>query len=152
MIENWRPISLLNNDYKILALILSKRIKNVLNSIIDETQSGFLNNRHISNNIRLVLDIFDYLNLISDDSFLLFLDFYKAFDTLEHHFNFQCLEKFVFGIFFVVPLKHYIRTVVVWLFKKVEEPVVLNYGGAFGRAALFPLTYFFLQLRCSVLI
>ncbi len=119
LIENWRPISLLNNDYKILALILSKRIKNVLNSIIDETQSGFLNNRHISNNIRLVLDILDYLNLISDDSFLLFLDFYKAFDTLEHHFNFQCLEKFVYGIFFVVPLKHYIRTVVVWLFKNI---------------------------------
>lgn len=105
LIENWRPISLLNNDYKILAIILSKRIKNVLNSIIDETQSGFLNNRHISNNIRLVLDIIDYSNMISDDSFLLFLDFYKAFDTLEHHFIFQCLEKFGFGTFFCSAIK-----------------------------------------------
>lgn len=61
----------LANDYKILALILSKRIKNVLNSIIDETQSGFLNNRHVSNNIHLAFDILDYSNLMSDDSFLL---------------------------------------------------------------------------------
>ncbi len=35
--------------------------------------------------------------MISDDSFLLFLDFYKAFDTLEHNFIYQCLEKFGFG-------------------------------------------------------
>lgn len=58
-IDNWRPISLLNNDYKILAHILSKRIKYLLDSIIDEAQSGFISNRHISNNIRLVLDILD---------------------------------------------------------------------------------------------
>jgi len=38
------------------------------------------------------------------------------------------------GIFFVVPLKLYMRTVVVQLFEKVEQPVVLNYGGAFARA------------------
>ncbi len=38
--------------------------------------------------------------MISDDSFLLFLDFYNAFDTLEHNLIFQCLEKFGFGTFF----------------------------------------------------
>ncbi len=74
-------------------------------SIIDETQSGFLSNRHISNNIHLVLDILDYSNLIIDDSLLLFLDFYKAFDTLEHNFIFQCLEKFGFGNFFCSAIK-----------------------------------------------
>ncbi len=38
-IDNWHPITLLNNDYKILALVLAKRLKHILNSIIDETQS-----------------------------------------------------------------------------------------------------------------
>lgn len=46
LIENYRPICLLNNDYKIVALIFGKRLKTVL----DESQSGFMKNRHISNN------------------------------------------------------------------------------------------------------
>lgn len=53
--------------------------------------------RHITNNIRLVLDILDYEDLIPNDSYLLFLDFYKAFDSLEHNFIFQALTKFGFG-------------------------------------------------------
>jgi hypothetical protein len=56
-------------------------MKEVLDAIIDETQSGFMRNRHISNNVRLVLDILHYSDLITEDSFILFLDFYKAFDT-----------------------------------------------------------------------
>lgn len=99
-IDNWRPICLLNNDYKIMALVLAGRIKDVLDDIIDETQSGFMKDRHISNNIRLVLDLLDYSDLILDDSFILFLDFYKAFDTIEHDFIFLSLEHFGFGKFF----------------------------------------------------
>jgi len=41
-------------------------------SVLDEAQSGFIINRHISNNIHLVLDILDYSSLVSDDSFVLF--------------------------------------------------------------------------------
>lgn len=42
LIDSWRPITLLNNDYKIIALNMSKRLKCVLNNLIDECQSGFL--------------------------------------------------------------------------------------------------------------
>lgn len=56
--------------------------------------------RHISNNIRLVLDLIDYSYLISDDSFIFFLDFFKAFDTVEHNFLYLSLKKFGFGDFF----------------------------------------------------
>ncbi len=60
LIENWRPVSLLNVDYKLLALIFATCLKSGLNSIIGETQNGFMKNRHISSNIRLVLDLIDY--------------------------------------------------------------------------------------------
>uniref|UniRef100_A0A3B3IFC5 Reverse transcriptase domain-containing protein n=1 Tax=Oryzias latipes TaxID=8090 RepID=A0A3B3IFC5_ORYLA len=100
LIDNWRPICLLNNDYKILALIFAERIKKVLDHIIDETQSGFMTNRHISNNIRLVLDLIDYSDYCPDKSFIFFLDFYKAFDTIEHNFILHAIEKFGFGPFF----------------------------------------------------
>lgn len=84
LIDNWCGITLLNNDYKILAFIMAKRLKTGLNEIIHESQSGFMPGRHISNNIRLVLDLIDYNELIPDDPLILFLDFQKAFDTVSH--------------------------------------------------------------------
>lgn len=105
IIDNWRPISLLNNDYKILAVVFAIRFKRVLNSIIDKNQSGFMSNRHIFNNIRLVLDLIDYAGLINDDSFILFLDFFKAFNTVEHPFIYTCLYKLGFGPYFCNVIK-----------------------------------------------
>ncbi len=72
LLDNWRPITLLNNDYKIIALILAKRLKGILHYVIDETQSGFMQDRHISNNIRLILDILDYSDIINEDSYIFF--------------------------------------------------------------------------------
>lgn len=120
LLDNWRPISLLNNDYKILALIFAKRIKITLNTIIDETQSGFMKNRHITNNIRLVLDILDYSDLVLEESFILFLDFYKAFDTVEHLFIVNALEKFGFGVFFIKVIKT--------LYKNNNSSIKLGHG------------------------
>uniref|UniRef100_A0A3P9LHW9 Reverse transcriptase domain-containing protein n=1 Tax=Oryzias latipes TaxID=8090 RepID=A0A3P9LHW9_ORYLA len=96
-IENWRPISLLNNDAKIFALIFAKRLKPGLDNIIDEEQSGFMPGRNIANNIRLILDMIDYNEYIKDDSFILFVDFYKAFDTISHSFMIRVIKEFGFG-------------------------------------------------------
>ena len=51
-LKNWRPISLLNTDYKILAKVLSTRLQKVLPSIIHGDQTGFLKDRYIGENIR----------------------------------------------------------------------------------------------------
>lgn len=56
--------------------------------------------RHISNNIRLILDMIDYSDLLPNDSFILFIDFYKAFDTIEHNFILKSISFFVFGNYF----------------------------------------------------
>ena len=53
-IENWRPISLLNIDYKIIAKVIANRIKNVLPLIISQNQSGFVKDRYIGENIRTI--------------------------------------------------------------------------------------------------
>ncbi len=75
-------------------------MKSVLDTVIDECQSSFMQNRLISNNIRLILDLLDYSDFVRDDSFILFLDFYKAFDSLEHDFMNTALSKFGFGNYF----------------------------------------------------
>lgn len=63
ILDNLRPITLLNTDYKLLFGLIAARMKKGLTQIISETQSGFLGGRSIHNNIRLVLDLVDYSHL-----------------------------------------------------------------------------------------
>ena len=58
-IENWRPISLLNVDYKIATKAIANRIKPIITSIIDNAQTGFIKGRFIGENIRLLFDIIE---------------------------------------------------------------------------------------------
>ncbi|MGL4561575.1 MAG: RNA-directed DNA polymerase [Brevinema sp.] len=120
VLDNWRPITLLNSDYKILAAVYAGRLKPCLEEVISPTQSGFMKGRHISNNIRLVLDLLDYSELVNDDALILFLDFYKAFDTVEHAFMYDALRRFGFGPKFV-------RTVQT-LYKNINSNVSLSNG------------------------
>jgi len=62
-VSNWRPITLLNIDYKKATKAISNRIKKVLPIIIDKEHTGFMKGRYIGENVRLihVLLIIDYL-------------------------------------------------------------------------------------------
>ena len=53
-LKNWRPISLLNCDYKIAAKAVATRMKMVLPDIINNDQTGFLKGRSIGENVRLL--------------------------------------------------------------------------------------------------
>ena len=46
-IKNYRPISLLNVDYKILSKVLASRITKGLNEVILEDQLGFMKGRKV---------------------------------------------------------------------------------------------------------
>lgn len=96
-LDNLKPITLLNTDYKIFSGSIASRLKKRIADIISETQSVFIKGRVIHNNIRLVMDLLDYSDLIDDDGFILFLDFYKAFDSVEHEFILKTLHYFGFG-------------------------------------------------------
>ena len=85
-LSNWRPISLLNIDYKILTKVLAKRIEKYLPKLINPDQTGFVKGRHIGQNIRLLSDIMEYLDAKKTSGLLLFIDFEKAFDSLEWDF------------------------------------------------------------------
>ena len=93
---NWRPISLLNIDYKIAARVLANRLQKVINKIVSLDQQGYIKNRFIGYNIRQIKDIIDYAELLQIDGAIMFLDFKKAFDTVEWSFMFQTLEFYGF--------------------------------------------------------
>ena len=96
-LKNWRPISLLNVDYKIAAKVIANRMKKNLSSIISCDQTGFLPNRYIGENVRLVLDIIEYTEEYNIPGTLFFIDFEKAYDKLEWCFVQNSLELFGFG-------------------------------------------------------
>ena len=58
-IKNWRPISLLNTDMKIISKVLSTRIKGILSYLISSNQTKYVKNRFISESGRLILDILE---------------------------------------------------------------------------------------------
>lgn len=51
MIKEFRPISLCNIVYKIVAKALTNRLRPVLQNRVDDFQSGFISNRLISDNV-----------------------------------------------------------------------------------------------------
>ena len=95
-LRNWRPISLLNIVYKIGSSSIANRIKNVLPTIISEDQTGFIKNRFIGDNIRLIFDIMSWLDHNNKPGLLLCLDFQKAFDSLDWGFLHKSLKAFGF--------------------------------------------------------
>ena len=99
--ENWRPISLLNIDYKILARVLAERLQKILPKIISLDQQGYIKNRYIGYNIRQIQDVIDYAETLDIEGAILFLDFKKAFDTVEWEFMYNVLRKFGFKTDFI---------------------------------------------------
>lgn len=65
--------------------------------IIHEDQTGFMANRYMGDNIRLVYDLIHYLNKEEQPGLLLNIDFEKAFDTVDWQFMFDTIETFGFG-------------------------------------------------------
>ena len=89
-LSNWRPLTLLNVDYKILAKVIGQRIESTLSSLIHTDQTGFVKGRFIGQNVRLLNDIIEYADAKKLPGILLFIDFRKAFDTIEWNFIHKC--------------------------------------------------------------
>ena len=95
--QNWRPISLLNTDYKIIAHVLANRLQQSLPEVISKDQSGYLKNRNITLNIRTIYDIINDKENKNSSALLAFIDFEKAFDKLNWTFLQKALTQFGFG-------------------------------------------------------
>ena len=62
-VNNYRPITLLNVDYKILSKVLANRIKEVLGEIVHNDQVGYIKDRNIGEAVRLIDDMFFILKI-----------------------------------------------------------------------------------------
>ena len=100
-IENNRPITLLNVDYKLFTSSLARRLSKVLPDIIHEDQVGFVKDRNIGENL---LDVYTAMSVARGSGkkyAILSLDIYKAFDSVSWKFIKKTLQKVGFPEYFI---------------------------------------------------
>ena len=100
-LDNWRPISLLNADYKILAKVLSIRLNKVIDKLIGKQQFGFMKGRQISHMHRFIDDLLTLQRKSNLPGFILALDFKQAFDAINIKCILKSLHIFGFGPNFI---------------------------------------------------
>ena len=95
--KNWRPISLLNCDYKLALKIITDRLKQVMPSIVHSDQTCNVVGRSIFSDLHLIRDTLDMINKTDETGILVTLYQMKAFDRVDHDFLMRVLAKFGFG-------------------------------------------------------
>ena len=94
---NYRPITLLNTDYRLLAKVLAARLGPALQSLIGPEQSAFLPGRSIGENIMFLQLLPPLLRAEQRSAVIAFLDFSKAYDTVNRDFMFAVMETMGVG-------------------------------------------------------
>ena len=128
LIKNWRPISLLNVDAKVISKCLANRVKKVIPSLISSDQTAYVPGRYIGESVRLTSDLLEYTNIHNLPGILLTIDIEKAFDSVDHIFLCSSLKKYGFGTEFIQWIK---------LILNKQESCILNDGHSAG---FFPLS------------
>lgn len=92
--SSYRPISVLNVDYKLYTTILARRLDKVLPQLIHNDQTGFISQRQTHDNIRRSLHILHHIQENNIEACLVSLDAEKAFDSVSWPFLYKVLERF----------------------------------------------------------
>ena len=119
LLKNWRPISLLSVVYKLASASIANRIKTVLDTIIEKSQTGYISGRYIGESTRLIYDVMHYTEDMNIDGLLMLIDFEKAFDSLSWKFLYKVLKYVGFK-----------DSIIAWvhLFNNEVQASVIQYG------------------------
>eukprot|EP00775_Hariotina_reticulata_P015073 gene15073-biopygen1047 len=85
-VDSYRPLQMLSYDYRLLAKVLANRLASAANSIIDPAQCAFVPRRSIGDSIRLLQLLAPMLRAEQRAAVVAFLDFRKAYDTVDREF------------------------------------------------------------------
>ena len=82
--SNYRPISLLNTQYKLYAAMIQSRLSNSYDDRIRSTQFGFRKNRSTADPLFILRRLQDYSSRTGTPFHCLFIDWKQAFDKIDH--------------------------------------------------------------------
>uniref|UniRef100_A0A803QCJ3 Reverse transcriptase domain-containing protein n=1 Tax=Cannabis sativa TaxID=3483 RepID=A0A803QCJ3_CANSA len=132
-LKDFRPISLCSTLYKIVAKILSNRLKLVLGSLISPSQSAFLSERIMFDNIYIAQEVVHAINHRKQGKLGwvgLKLDMEKAFDRVEWDFLLAILRKFNFPAKFINLIHQCISSVTIRfnINGQISDPILPSRG------------------------
>src|ERR1700761_3633451 len=93
-IANYRPVTLLNTDYKLLTKALATRLGKVAGNIIHCSQAGFVPGRQISDQTKLIRLLMQYAEAKGVNGLIVALDQEKAYDKIDHQYLWAVLRAF----------------------------------------------------------
>jgi hypothetical protein len=92
-IKQYRPICLLNVDYKWFTKVLTMRLTPYADKLISKTQTTFIPGRYILEGVVILHEILHELRSRKSQGIILKLDFEKAYDKVHWGFMFEVLKK-----------------------------------------------------------
>ena len=114
----YRPISLLNIDYKIISKIITIRLGNILPKIIGIDQTCSVKGRSIFDNLHLIRNVMDYIDQKNLGASFICLDQEKAFDRVSRSYMLDTLTAFGFNENFLKWIK--------LLYNDISSSVIVN--------------------------
>ena len=95
LLKNWRPISLICTDVKIVAKILARRLKGVMDKIVSKSQFCVQNRTIIDSTVN-IRDIIYNSNELNLTGAVINLDWEKAFDRVNWSLMYKTMYKLGF--------------------------------------------------------
>ena len=91
--SNYRPITLLNCDYKIYTKALTMKLAKHAPALIHKNQAGFVPKRSIFDHVQLSKFMIHYAEATEENGVLIALDQEKAYDRIAHDYLWKALER-----------------------------------------------------------
>jgi len=92
-LNKYRPISLIGCVYKIVAKVLSRRLKKVLPTIIDEQQTTFVEGRHLLHSMVIANEVIDEAKRCNKSCLAFKVDYAKAYNSVCWEFLLYIMRR-----------------------------------------------------------
>ena len=117
--KNYRPISLLNVDYKIISKTITNKLQPYMSKLIHADQQCSIIGRKIQNHLHFIRDIITYTQEKQMQAAIISLDQEKAFDRVSHDYLFKTITAHNLGT--------YIETWIKTLYRNPQSQLLVNH-------------------------
>jgi len=117
-IGNYRPITLLNTDYKIYTKSLAIKLAEVAHHAIHPNQAGFMPGRSIFDQVKLARMMVHYAEVTEENGLIVALDQEKAYDKISHDYLWRTLVKYNIPDNFICTVRS--------LYESAETVIIIN--------------------------